>query len=123
MHHFDIKLTPKCEAVEILMDGRPLTGVHAFKVECAPGTVTKITLELAGTASLVGEGQVWVKDTTQELTDRAHTAEDRADVAEARADAAEAGHSGTFPPPGSTLAYIVPVEAINPDDEDGKTAP
>jgi hypothetical protein len=127
VHHFDIKMTPKCEQTEILMDGRPLTGVHAFKVECAPGQVTKITLELAGTASLVGNGQVWVKDTTQELTDRAdvaegraHTAEDRADVAEARADAAEAGHGGTFPPPGSTLAYIVPVETVASDDDEGK---
>ena len=123
MHHFDIKMSPKCEQTEIRMDGRALTGVRAFKVECAPGTVTKITLELTGTASLVGDGQVWVKDTTaQELTDRTDAAEARADVAEARADAAEAKEGSGFPPHGGTLAYIVPVEVGLPvkDGEDAK---
>lgn len=122
MHHFDIKMTPECERTEILMDGRPLTGVRAFRVECAPGTVTKITLELTGTASLVGDGQVWVKDATQELADKAVAAEIRADEAEARADAAEAKDGG-FPPPGSTLAYIVPVEPDAHGQQEGKPQP
>ncbi len=101
------------------MDGRPLAGVRAFKVECAPGTVTKITLELTGTASLAGDGQVWVKDaTTQELTDRADVAETRADVAEARADAAEANGPDID---AGTMVYIVPVPQEARDAAEGKT--
>lgn len=113
VNHFDIDMKVNGFDTTILMNGKLLAGVRSFKIECGADQISRVTLEIIGTAKLTGEGQVWVKDMTRELTDRAHTAEDRADVAEARADAAEAnpGGDGKFlAPEGGTLAYIVPVE-------------
>ena len=118
MHHFDIKMTLNCQDVQILMDGRPLSGVKGFRVECGDGHTSRIILEIAASADLIGEAQVWVKDETQELFDKAEAAEDRADVAEARADAAEAKVPNIEH---GTLAYIVPVPQETRDAAEGKS--
>lgn len=121
MHHFDIHMAVECDKTRVLMDGKPLEGVHAFRVECNKGGITRITLEMSGTANIDGQGQVWVKDENLDLINRAdaadgrataagHRADDadnRASAAEARADAAEA--RPPFDPSTGTLAYIVPV--------------
>ena len=107
-----------CSDTEILMDGVPLTGVHAFRIECDNNTKSRIILEIAGSATLTGDAQVWISDATQAQTDKADAAETRADAAEARAEAAEAKvpdiQSGT-------LAYIVPVPQEARDAAEGKT--
>lgn len=119
----------ECDKTRVLMDGKPLTGVHAFRIECSKGGITRITLELAGTASIDGEAQVWVKDENQNLINRADAADGRANAAvnraaaadnrataaEARADAAEA--RPMIDTSTGTLAYIVPV----PKNEGFKT--
>ena len=121
MHHFDIHMETECDKTRVLMDGKPLNGVHAFRIECSRGGITRITLELSGTANIEGQGQVWVKDDNLDLINRADAADgrataagqradnadNRATAAEARADAAET--RAPFDPSTGTLAYIVPV--------------
>lgn len=121
MHHFDIHMDVDCDKTRVLMDGKPLEGVHAFRVECSKGGVTRITLEMSGTSNIYGQAQVWVKDEALSLVNqadaadsranaadhRATEADDRATAAEARADAAES--RAPFDPSTGTLAYIVPV--------------
>lgn len=121
MHHFDIHMDVDCDKTRVLMDGKPLEGVHAFRVECSKGGVTRITLEMSGTSNIDGQAQVWVQDETLTLMNkadaadsranaadnRATKADDRATAAEARADAAEA--RPMIDTSTGTLAYIVPV--------------
>jgi hypothetical protein len=106
VHHFDINMSLGCSETKILMDGVPLTGVHAFRIECDGNSKSRIILEIAGSATLTGDAQVWISDATQAQADKAEAAETRADAAEARADAAEAKVPDLQ---NGTLAYIVPV--------------
>ena len=128
MHHFDIKLALNCCESQILMDGRQLTGVQAFRIECGGDHASRIVLEITATVNLTGDAQVWISDAVQTQTDKADAADARADVADARADAANAradlSEAKASPDVhGATLAYIVPVsqEARNAaESADGK---
>lgn len=115
VHHFDIDVALIGNRTKILMDGRPIIGVRSVCVNVDANEISKITLEIVGTASVTGDAQVWIKDSTQEMSDRTTVAEARADAAEARASAAEA--TGTASMDGATLAYIVPVKAIDGEDK------
>ena len=108
MHHFEITMGETCAEAVVKMDGKVVTGLKSFSVDCGVHDVPRITLELeiAETSLLSGRAQVWVRDKTDELVERA-------EVAEARAEACESEHG--HPPPGSTLAYIVPVDPTKLD--------
>jgi hypothetical protein len=115
MHHFEITMGDTCADTVVKMDGKVVTGLKSFTVECGVDDIPRITLELdvAETSLLSGRTQVWIRDSADQMAQsvdtanrRAKVADRRADVAEARADAAESVH----PPQGGTLAYIVPVD-------------
>jgi hypothetical protein len=118
MHHFEITIGETCAKTVVKMDGHVVTGLKSFTVDCGVHDIPRITLELemAETSLLSGKTQVWVRDNTQSIDAANHRADDakaktdkaevRANVAQARAEAAEA-----VMPQGSTLAYIIPVEA------------
>jgi hypothetical protein len=120
VHHFDIDMTLAGDGTTVIMDGKRLTGVRSFRIDCGIDQVSRITLEILGTANLAGDGQVWVKPPTDEMAERIEAAEIRAEEAEARAEAAEAKDGDSVLPPGGTLAYIVPVDPAAPPQIDGK---
>ena len=125
VHHFEINVALIGDRTTILMDGRPVVGVRSVCVNVGVDEISKITLEIVGTASVTGDAQVWIKDSTQEMFDRTDAAEAKADAAlirtgaaEARADAAEANSPAGLE--GATLAYIVPVGAVPVVDGEDK---
>ena len=78
VHHFDIDVALIGDRTKILMDGRPIVGVRSICVNVGMNDISKITLEIVGTASITGDAQVWIKDATQEMSDRTTAAEARA---------------------------------------------
>lgn len=54
----------------IKMDGRTLNGIRSLKVCVGLDTLSTVTLEFAATATVSGEGQVWVRDLQQGLGER-----------------------------------------------------
>lgn len=113
MHHFEITMGETCADAVVKMDGKVVTGLKSFSIDCGVHEVPRITLELeiAETSLLSGRAQVWVRETTSAAAKSVDTANHRADVAEARADAAES----VLGPQGGTLAYIVPVDSTKLD--------
>ena len=61
-HHFDINMTLTGMGTSILMDGKPVTGVRSFRIDCGVDRVSTITLEVNCTTNLTGNGQVWIID-------------------------------------------------------------
>ena len=51
----------------IKMDGRTLNGIRSLKVCVGLDSLSTVTLEFAATATVTGEGQVWVRDLQQGL--------------------------------------------------------
>lgn len=98
-------MNTECDQTRVLMDGKPLHGVHAFRIECSKGGITRITLELSGTADIDGQAQVWVNGS--DPPPQSPPAEPKPAAAEARPDGVDP--KPLIDPATGTLAYIVPV--------------
>jgi hypothetical protein len=111
VHHFDVDVALAGVGTTIMLDGRPLCGVRSIKVESGVDQVSKITLEIIGTAKLTGDGAVYVLDRTQEMTDKVTDAETRATYAETRATDAE--DRSQFP--GDPDRVAIPSSGVTPN--------